>query len=287
MPCNGELDGASVLKQEDAMEKSDETITGFDQVDQTVNPAFFTQFMDKSHTLQSASIYRQRMFDLLDVRSGATLLDVGCGAGNDVQDLAKLVGPSGRIVGIDSSATMIQQARTRTAEAHLPVEFLQGDAYRLPFEENTFDGCQSSRVLKHLDEPDRVLGEMLRVARPGARIVVAEADFDLIIVDIPDRALARRMIHLACDRVRHGWMGRQLPGLFSEAGLIDIVVTGHMLSIDYAYFQMVFGGLLQEAQEAGQVEASEVTRFWNELAQADREQRLFGYVGFVVGGRKP
>jgi ubiquinone/menaquinone biosynthesis C-methylase UbiE len=269
------------------MEKPDETITSFDRVDQTANPAFFTQFMDKSHTLQSASIYKQRMFDLLDVRPGATLLDVGCGAGNDVQDLAKLVGPRGRVVGIDSSATMIQQARARTADSHLPVEYLQGDGYQLPFEENTFDGCQSSRVFKHLAEPVRALGEMLRVARPGARIVVAEADFDLIIIDIPDRTLARKMIHLACDRVRQGWMGRQLPKLFSEAGLIDIVVTGHMLSIDYAYFQMVFGGLLQEAQEAGEVASEEVTRFWNELAQADREQRLFGYVGFVVGGRKP
>ena len=269
------------------MEKPEETITGFDRVDQTANPAFFTQFMDKSHTLQSASIYRQRMFDLLDVRLGAALLDVGCGAGNDVQDLAKLVGPSGRVVGIDSSATMIQQARARTAKAHLPMEFVQGDAYRLPFEEHTFDGCQSSRAFKHLAEPDRALSEMRRVARPGARIVVAEADFDLILVDIPDRTLARKMIHLACDRVRQGWMGRQLPTLFRQAGLVDIVVTGHMLSIDYEYFQMVFSGLLQEAQTAGQVSVEEVTRFWSELAQADREQRLFGYVGFVVGGRKP
>ncbi len=114
-----------------------------------------------------------------------------------------------------------------------------------------------------------------------------KASFDLIIVDIPDRTLARKMIYLACDRVRQGGMGRQLPKLFSEAGLIDIVVTGHMLSIDYAYFQIVFGGLLQEAQAAGGVSSEEVTRFWNELAQADREQRLFGYVGFVVGGRKP
>jgi ubiquinone/menaquinone biosynthesis C-methylase UbiE len=268
------------------MEKPDETITNFARVDQAANPTFFTQFMDKSHTLQSASIYRQRMFDLLDVRPGATLLDVGCGAGNDVQDLAKLVGPGGRVVGIDSSATMIQQAGARAADMHLSVEYLQGDAYQLPFKENTFDGCQSSRVFKHLAEPARALGEMLRVARPGARTVVAEADFDLIIIDIPDRTLARKMIHLACDRVRHGWMGRQLPRLFSEAGLIDIVVTGHMLSIDYAYFQMVFGGLLQEAQTAGEVEGSELTRFWNELAQADREQHLFGYVGFVVGGRK-
>ena len=116
------------------MEKPEETITDFDRVDQAANPAFFTQFMDKSHTLQPASIYRQRMFKLLDVRPGAALLDVGCGAGNDVQDLARLVGPSGRVVGIDSSATMIQQARARTAEARLPVEFVQADAYQLPFE---------------------------------------------------------------------------------------------------------------------------------------------------------
>ncbi|TME06508.1 MAG: methyltransferase domain-containing protein [Chloroflexi bacterium] len=269
------------------MEKPNDTITGFDRVDQMANPAFFTQFMDKSHTLQSASIYRQRMFDLLDVGLGATLLDVGCGAGNDVQDLAKQVGPSGRVVGIDSSATMIQEARRRTADAHLPVEYIQGDAYQLPFQENTFDGCQSSRVFKHLAEPGRVLAEMVRVARPGARVVVAEADFDLTIVDIPDRTLARKMIHLACDSLRQGWMGRQLPKLFSEVGLSDIVITGHVLSSDYAYFQMVFGGLLQDAQAAGKVSAEELTRFWDLLEQADRQQRLLGYVGFVVGGRKP
>jgi ubiquinone/menaquinone biosynthesis C-methylase UbiE len=269
------------------MEKPDETVTGFARVDQTANPAFFTQFMEKSHTLPSASIYKQRMVELLEVRPGARLLDVGCGAGNDVQALAKLVGPGGRVVGIDASATMIQQARAQSADTELPVEYLQGDAYHLPFEEDTFDGCQSSRVFKHLASPERALSEMVRVARPGAHVVVAELDFDLTIIDIPDRHLARTMIHLACDHLRQGWMGRQLPTLFREAGLNEIVVSGHVLPIDYAYFQMAFAGLLQEALAADQISGEEVARFWNELAQADREQRLFGYVSFVVGGRKP
>jgi ubiquinone/menaquinone biosynthesis C-methylase UbiE len=268
------------------MEKPDETIMGFDRVDQAANPTFFTQFMDKSHTLQSAGIYRQRMFELLEVRPGASVLDVGCGAGNDVQDLAKLVGPTGRVVGIDSSATMIEQARARTAEGSVPVEYWQAGAYQLPFEEHSFDGCVSSRVFKHLAEPARALSEMVRVVRKGARIVVAEVDFDLTVVDIPDRALARKMIHVACDQVRHGWMGRQLSKLMSSAGLTEIVVTGHVLSSDFAYFQMALGGLLQAGQAAGQVSEEEVTRFWDELAQADREQCLLGYVGFVVGGRK-
>jgi hypothetical protein len=65
------------------------------------------------------------------------------------------------------------------------------------------------------------------------------------------------------------------------------VVTGHVLSSDYTYFQMALGGLLQAGQAAGQVSEEEVKRFWDELAQADREQHMLGYVGFVVGGRKP
>ena len=75
--------------------------------------------------------------------------------------------------------------------------------------------------------------------------------------------------------------------LFSEAGLSDIVVQGNVLLSDYAYFKMVFDGLLQDAQAAGKVSGEELTRFWDLLEQADRQQRLLGYVGFVVGGRKP
>jgi len=167
------------------------------------------------------------------------------------------------------------------------VEYIQGDAYQLPFQENTFDGCQSSRVFKHLAEPGRVLAEMVRVARPGARVVVAEADFDLTIVDIPDRTLARKMIHLACDSVRQGWMGRQLPKLFSEVGLSDIVITGHVLSSDYAYFQMVFVGLLQDAKAAGKVSAEELTRFWDLLEQADRRSACSAMSASSWAGASP
>jgi ubiquinone/menaquinone biosynthesis C-methylase UbiE len=243
--------------------------------------------MDTSSPLQSASVYRQTLFDLLEVRSGATLLDVGCGAGDDVQDLARLVGPSGRVVGVDSNATMIQLARARTADAHLPVEYLQEDAYQLPFEENTFDGCQSSRVFKHLAEPGLALAEMVRVARPGARIAVADADVDLTIVDIPDRALARKMIHLASDSMQQGWMGRQLPRLFSESGLIDIVTNGMVLPSNYDSLEMVFDGLLQDAQVVGKVSSEEMNRFLDLLVQAERQQRFLGHVCFVVCGRKP
>jgi ubiquinone/menaquinone biosynthesis C-methylase UbiE len=270
------------------MDKHNDNMARFDAVDQAAHPGFFTRFMDKSHMLQAAGIYKQMVTDLLAIKEGAALLDVGCGVGQDALTLAGLVGPAGRVVGIDASETMIQEARARAAEAHLPVEYLSGDAYRLPFADGTFDGCQSSRVFEHLSEPGRALAEMVRVARPGARIVVADADFDLTIVDIPDRTLARKMIHLVCDNVRQGWMGRQLPQLFREAGLCDIVINGRVLPSDFAFFRMVFDGILQRALAAGALSTEELARFWSDLEQAEREQRFFGgVVGFVVGGQKP
>ncbi len=262
------------------------SVTQFNSVDQAANPAFFPQFMDTSHALQTASAYKQRIMEQLALQEGATVLDVGCGTGQDAQDLAQAVGPRGRVVGVDCSETMLQVARSRTAQ--LPIEYILADAIHLPFADASFDGCQASRVLGYLPEPELALAEMVRVARPGARIVTADADFDLTVVEIPDRALVRKMVHAICDQVQQGWLGRQMPRLFQQVGLEDVRVDGRMMRIDYAFFQLAFHGILQRALEAGAVSAEELARFWTALAQAEQAQHFFaGSVGFIVSGRKP
>jgi len=95
------------------------------------------------------------------------------------------------------------------------------------------------------------------------------------------------MIHLASDSMQQGWMGRQLPRLFSESGLIDIVTNGMVLPSDYDSLEMVFDGLLQDAQVAGKVSGEELSRFWDLLVLSLHQQRFLGHVCFVVGGRKP
>lgn len=270
------------------MKKPINDVTQFHSVDQTTNPTAFVQFMDTSHALPTAQSYKQEMMEQLALQEGATILDVGCGTGQDTQDLARAVGPRGRVVGIDSSETMLEVARARVADMQLPVEYILADATQLPFADASFDGCQASRVFGHLHEPGYALAEMVRVARPGARIVVADGDLDLTIVDIPDRALARKMTHAACDQMVQGWMGRQMPRLFKQAGLRDIRVEGRLMPLDYAFFQMVFGKILQRAQVENAVSAEELTRFWNALEHAEQEEHFFARVGgFVVSGRKP
>jgi ubiquinone/menaquinone biosynthesis C-methylase UbiE len=270
------------------MQKPVDDVTQFHSVDQTTNPAFFAQFMETSHARQTARRYQQEMLARLELAVGATVLDIGCGTGQDSQELAQVVGSSGRVVGIDKSETMLQTARTRAAQAQLPIEFVLADATHLPFTDASFDGCWASRVLAHVGEPEVALAEMVRVARPGARVVVADGDLDLTIVDIPDRTLTRKIVHAACDQMQHPWLGRQLPRLLQQAGLSDIKVEGRMMRLDYAFFQMVFQGMLQRTQASGALSEEELTHFWSALEQAEKEQRFFaGAVGFVVSGQKP
>ena len=118
--------------------------------------------------------------------------------------------------------------------------------------------------------------------------MVADGDMDLIAVDIPNRTLARKVLHAACDQMVQGWIGRQLPRLFRAAGLTNIWAEGRLMPLDYAFFQTAFRGILQRAQAAGAISEEELTSFWKALEQAEQEQHFFARVGgFVVSGRKP
>jgi SAM-dependent methyltransferase len=235
---------------------------------------------------------KRHTFDRLQVKGGDHLLEVGCGAGDDVLALARLVGRTGRVVGLDSSEAMITEARKRAAGSDLPVEYRVGDALHLDFADNTFDGCRAERVFVHLENPRQALAELVRVARPGARIVMLDPDFETQIVDAQDRIVTRKFMNFCCDhKVRHGWLGRQLPVLFHQAGLTDVAVFADTsLLTDYATAVEVLR--LQEtaelSREAGAVSAAEAANWLAEPEQASKAGRFFlALTFFCVSGRKP
>jgi ubiquinone/menaquinone biosynthesis C-methylase UbiE len=160
------------------------------------------------------------MSSLLNVQPGQCVLDLGCGTGDDVRSLAQLVGNTGRAVGVDKSEYMIREAKNRSDRGpKLPAEFYVGDAHRLDFiDNNTFDCSRVERLLMHLDNPNKAIAEV-RVTKPGGRIVAFDLDWDGLIINHNDRALTRKVVHLMCDSISNGWIGRQLPSFFKERGL--------------------------------------------------------------------
>lgn len=102
-----------------------------------------------------------------------TLLDVGCGPGTVTIDLASRVA---RAVGLDRAPTVLAAAR-EAAQGTSNVDFVEGDAYALPFEDDSFDVVYAHQVLQHLTDPIAALREMRRVARPGGYVAVRDADY--------------------------------------------------------------------------------------------------------------
>jgi ubiquinone/menaquinone biosynthesis C-methylase UbiE len=103
---------------------------------------------------------------------GNETLDVACGPGTVVAAFAPRVR---RAVGLDATEAMLEQARQLARARGLAnVEWYLGDVYRLPFGEAAFDVVSCRLAFHHLERPQDALGEMVRVCRPGGRIVVCD-----------------------------------------------------------------------------------------------------------------
>jgi demethylmenaquinone methyltransferase / 2-methoxy-6-polyprenyl-1,4-benzoquinol methylase len=101
------------------------------------------------------------------VQPGDRVLDTCCGTG----DLAlAAAGAGGRVSGLDFSAPMLERARRKSSE----IEWIEGDALALPFEENVFDAATVGFGVRNLADLERGLRELRRVLRPGGRVAILE-----------------------------------------------------------------------------------------------------------------
>ena len=128
---------------------------------------------DRANTVLSFGrdrTWRRRAANAAAPPRGGAALDVACGTGQLTLELRDRVGPGGRVVGLDFSEQMLAVART----AHPLIEWVQGDATSLPFEDSSFDAATTAFGLRNLAYPKKGLAEMRRVVRPHGRLVVLE-----------------------------------------------------------------------------------------------------------------
>jgi arsenite methyltransferase len=110
-----------------------------------------------------------------DLPVGATVLDLGCGAGMDSIIAARRVGPTGRIIGIDFSEPMLARARAAKEVINLPhLVFQQGDAECLPLADESIDVALVNGIFNLNPKRSEIFSELARVLRPHGRAYVAE-----------------------------------------------------------------------------------------------------------------
>jgi ubiquinone/menaquinone biosynthesis C-methylase UbiE len=250
---------------------------GFQEAAQSDDTEAIFRWLDGADGNPLIQQVKRRMLDACPVGAGDQVLDVGCGLGHEVRRLAQRVGPQGRVVGIDANPAMITEARRRAASLNLALSFEVGDAHQVGLPDSSFDLCRTERVLRYVDRPKAVLGEMVRLTRPGGSVLAFDFDSDQTVVDAADPGLVRRIADVLDAAVPHPWIGRQLFGLFQRAGLRDVRVVPHALSFSgsagFAVYQRLNQGTIDRAVQAGQISASEVAAWWADLERLRRRRR--------------
>ena len=122
-------------------------------------------------------LWKRNAIDSLAVKEGGNYLDLCCGTGDLSLRIAERLGNSGGVVGLDFADNMLQLAKLRTQQGSLSkqtqdrIQWIRGDAQSLPFSDNSFDGAIISFGLRNLSDYRKGISEMVRVVKPGGRIV--------------------------------------------------------------------------------------------------------------------
>lgn len=258
---------------------------GFTSVDRQPDPGAWVRCLDKIRAEPFHAGYKQRLIELLDPRRGGWYLDVGAGTGDDAAQL--LESSACNVIALDSSIKMAQTCRDR----HADVESIIGDAGHLPFEDASFDGCRADRVLQHLPDSTLAIAEMVRVLRPGGRVVVIDPDYDTQVLELEDQALARKVLRYRANQMlRNGTIAHRAPAALAEAGLIDVNIEPRTLVVrDPTAVDNVMGlrTWARTAFFAGGLTEAELQR-WEELFDATvaAGRFLYAVTFFVSWGTK-
>ena len=175
--------------------------------------------------LPSHEAATELLLDMAGVAAGMEVLDVACGPGMVACAAAKC---ARRVVGIDLTPAMIEQARALQAKLGIGnAEWRVGEAANLPFPPESFDAVLTRYSFHHLPDPGVVLAEMLRVARPRARVTITD-----MVLPAPQAAAYDGMERLRDPSHVRTLSREELGDLAVAAGLRDLRWAGYLFEFD-------------------------------------------------------
>ncbi|MFI6504757.1 methyltransferase domain-containing protein [Nonomuraea typhae] len=224
--------------------------------------------LDLADDIPGAAGLRARSYELLRLAPDGAVVDVGCGSGRAVAEMAEL---GARAVGVDPDERMITVAGGRWPA----LDFRVADAYDLPFADGEVHGYRAEKVYHILDDAARAVGEARRVLAPGGRIVLIGQDWDTFVIDAGDAALTRTIVHARADLVTAPRVVRRSRNLLLDAGFADVTVEARTWIFTDATMVPVLAELAARARSAGAISAAQAETWLAEQHERGRRGQLF------------
>jgi ubiquinone/menaquinone biosynthesis C-methylase UbiE len=169
----------------------------------------------------------EHVLSLLSPGDTTSVLDLGCGRGEHLGMLARMMPAGARLVGIDLRESMLEEARA-AVDGDERFRFLQHDVNeRLPFEDGEFDRVLSVNALEAIPAKEVFAREAHRTLQAGGQLVCAHYDWESQLYDGPDKEVVRRIVRGFADWKQSwmassdGWMGRRIWRVFQESRVFE------------------------------------------------------------------
>src|SRR5882757_6779211 len=227
-------------------------LRSFAAVDDADDPAPLIRALDVGKASPSMRKVGVAMTEGLRLAQARAVLDLGCGLGDDTLAMAAEIPDGGQVTGVDVSRTMVAEATARALGMSAPV-------------------------------PPAVVNEIYRVLQPGGRAAAFEFDLGTSVLDHPDRSTTRTILDYVTDAALDGWIGRQLPRLYREAGFSDVSAVPYPVSSDYDLFMFTMRRPLAQLVHDRVLTARDVVHWLREFEELHRAGHyLGGSVGYLV-----
>ena len=220
---------------------------------------------ETTRLIEQSRIYgesTQRLCKRAGITEGMRVLEIGSGAGDVALTLAKLVGASGQVIGVDVNASILDTARQRATDVGMRnVEFIAGDARMLAFADQ-FDAIVGRFVLMYMADPRQAFAKFMTHLKPGGIVAFQEPEYTLYPAFLhPDTPLMNQLIKWILDVFEHSGahldMGVGLYRTFVDAGLppptmhLESPIGAANTWAGYRYMATIFQSLLPLLKKYG------------------------------------
>ncbi|MGE0621904.1 MAG: methyltransferase domain-containing protein [Pseudomonadales bacterium] len=222
------------------------------------------------------------------VGQGQVVADYGCGPGGLAVELARRVGPSGRVLAVDINADFLARTRALCDAQGLgdrvDTRLMEGE--QIPIEDGSVDRVLCKNVLEYVPDPEATVGEFHRIVKPGGIVHVSDSDWGGVVLE-PLGERFTRLMSAASVAFRTPLIARRLYGIFRRAGFTDIRVQVMANADIGGGLRGVITNMASYARTSGKIGEAEITAFLADVDRAVEEETFFALLPqFLVTGRR-